>query len=152
MAGYCVQTGGFTMRICGVDITGNDAILCLMEFKDGLMSLPDCRTVRVQLVKDQELENMRKFQFAMAKLAEDYKIEKFIIRERAQKGKFSGSAVGFKIEAALQLIPTVDTVIATNAAMKLKLAANPIPIDFKETGLKGFQEVAFTTAYAYLIN
>ena len=64
------------MRICGVDITGNDAILCLMEFKDGLMSLPDCRTVRVQLVKDQELENMRKFQFAMAKLAEDYKNRK----------------------------------------------------------------------------
>ena len=40
---------------------------------------------------------------------------------------------------------------ASEAAMKLKLAANPIPIDFKETGLKGFQEVAFTTAYAYLI-
>ena len=57
----------------------------------------------------------------------------------------------FKIEAALQLIPSVETIIATNAALKDKLATNPVPIDFKETGLKGFQEVAFTTAYAYLI-
>ena len=87
----------------------------------------------------------------MAKLAEDYKISKFIVRERAQKGKFAGSAIGFKIEAALQLIPSVETIIATNSALKDKLATNPVPIDFKETGLKGFQEVAFTTAYAYLI-
>ena len=50
-----------------------------------------------------------------------------------------------------QLIPSVETIIATNAALKDKLATNPVPIDFKETGLKGFQEVAFTTAYAYLI-
>ncbi len=139
------------MRVCGVDIKGSEAILCVMEFTDGLMALPDCRTVRVQLVKDQDTEQMRKFQFTMTKLAEDYKISKFIVRERAQKGKFAGSAIGFKIEAALQLIPSVETIIATNAALKDKLATNPVPIDFKETGLKGFQEVAFTTAYAYLI-
>lgn len=140
------------MRVCGVDIKGSEAILCLMEFKDGLMSLPDCRTVRVQLVKDQEQEQLQKFQFAMAKLAEDYKISKFVVRERAQKGKFAGSAVGFKIEAALQLISTVETVIASNAALKDKLATHPLPIDFKDTGLKGFQETAFTTAYAYLVH
>ncbi len=140
------------MRVCGVDIKGSEAILCLMEFKDGLMSLPDCRTVRVQLVKDQEQEQLQKFQFAMAKLAEDYKISKFVVRERAQKGKFAGSAVGFKIEAALQLISTVETVIASNAALKDKLATHPLAIDFKDTGLKGFQETAFTTAYAYLVH
>ena len=139
------------MRVCGVDIKGSEIILCLMEMQDGLFDLPDCRQVRFPLLKDQDTEQMRKFQFSMAKLAEDYKISKFVIRERAQKGKFAGSAIGFKIEAALQLIPSVETIIATNAALKDKLATNPVPIDFKETGLKGFQEVAFTTAYAYLI-
>jgi hypothetical protein len=139
------------MRVCGVDIKGSEIILCLMEMDNGLMVLPDCRQVRFPLLKDQDTEQMRKFQFSMAKLAEDYKISKFLVRERPQKGKFSGSAVGFKIEAALQLIPTVDTVICTNAAIKDKLATHPIPVDFRDTGLKAFQEAAFTTAYAYLI-
>lgn len=139
------------MRVCGVDIKGSEIILCLMEMDNGLMVLPDCRQVRFPLLKDQDTEQMRKFQFSMAKLAEDYKISKFLVRERPQKGKFSGSAVGFKIEAALQLIPTVDTVICTNAAIKDKLATHPVPVDFRDTGLKAFQEAAFTTAYAYLI-
>ncbi len=139
------------MRVCGVDIKGSEIILCLMEMDNGLMVLPDCRQVRFPLLKDQDTEQMRKFQFSMAKLAEDYKISKFLVRERPQKGKFSGSAVGFKIEAALQLIPTVDTVICTNAAIKDKLATHPILVDFRDTGLKAFQEAAFTTAYAYLI-
>lgn len=139
------------MRVCGVDIKGNEIIICLMEMENGLIDLPDCRQVRFSLVKDQDTEQMRKFQFAMSKLAEDYKISKFIVRERPQKGKFAGSAVGFKIEAALQLISSVDTVICTNTAIKDKLAAHPVPIVFKDTGLKAFQETAFTTAYAYLI-
>ena len=45
------------MRVCGVDIKGSEAILCVMEFTDGLMALPDCRTVRVQLVKDQDTDS-----------------------------------------------------------------------------------------------
>ncbi len=139
------------MRVCGVDIKGSEIILCLMEMDNGLMVLPDCRQVRFPLLKDQDTEQMRKFQFSMAKLAEDYKISKFLVRERPQKGKFSGSAVGFKIEAALQLIPTVDTVICTNTAIKDKLATHPIPVDFRDTGLKAFQEAAFPTAYASLI-
>ncbi len=122
-----------------------------MEMDNGLMVLPDCRQVRFPLLNDQDTEQMRKFQFSMAKLAEDYKISKFLVRERPQKGKFSGSAVGFKIEAALQLIPTVDTVICTNAAIKDKLTRHPVPVDFRDTGLKAFQESAFITAYAYLI-
>ncbi|MCT6701042.1 DUF3010 family protein [Rheinheimera sp. 4Y26] len=139
------------MRVCGVEIKGSEIILCLMEMDNGLMVLPDCRQVRFPLLNDQDTEQMRKFQFSMAKLAEDYKISKFLVRERPQKGKFSGSAVGFKIEAALQLIPTVETVICTNAAIKDKLARHPVPVDFRDTGLKAFQESAFITAYAYLI-
>jgi hypothetical protein len=93
---------------------------------------------------------MKKFQFIFAKLAEDYKIDTFVIRERPQKGKFAGGAVGFKMEPALQLLPNVKTEILTSAFIKEQLARHPVPIVFKETGLKGFQETAFITAYAYL--
>ncbi|WP_337841763.1 DUF3010 family protein [Rheinheimera sp.] len=138
------------MRVCGVEIKSNEAILCLMASNQGLFELPDCRSNRLQLVNDQDPEQIRKFQFALAKLAEDYRISHFVIRERPQKGKFAGSAIGFKIEAALQLIPSVETVILSSGAIKESLSRHPVPIDFKETGLKGFQEPAFISAYAFL--
>lgn len=138
------------MRVCGVEIKGNEAILCLMASNQGLIELPDFRSNRLQLVNDQDAEQLRKLQFALAKLAEDYRISHFVIRERPQKGKFAGSAIGFKIEAALQLIQSVETVILSSSVIKESLSRNPLLIDFKETGLKGFQEPAFISAYAYL--
>ncbi len=140
------------MRVCGIEIKSNEAIICLMEMNDGLMQIPDCRQVRFQLLKDHDAEQVRRFQFTFRKLIEDYKIERLIIKERMQKGKFSGSAVGFKIEAALQLIDNVDTHLLSNSVQKEIIKRNPIPIDYSDTGLKIFQETAFTVAYAYLMS
>jgi len=34
--------------------------------------------------------------------------------------------------------------------IKEKIKQHPVPVDFKDTGLKGFQETAFIIAYAFL--
>lgn len=138
------------MRVCGIEIKGSEAILCLMEYQNGLYNLPDCRQIRLALSQDQQAESVRKFQFAMRKLVEDYKIQQLIIKERPQKGKFAGGAVGFKIEAALQLLDNCDTTLMSATELKEKIKRFPIPVDFKATGLKAFQETAFLTAYAFL--
>ncbi|RUO33354.1 DUF3010 family protein [Aliidiomarina soli] len=138
------------MRVCGVEIKSNEAIICLLNKEDGLFDIPDCRQVRFQLVKDQEADNMRHFQFTFAKFLQDYKVEQVVIRERAQKGKFAGAAVGFKIEAAIQLIENIDVSLLKATEQKEKLKRNPIPVDFADTGLKKFQETAFEVAYASL--
>ncbi len=138
------------MRVCGVEIKSNEAIICLLSKKDGLFDLPDCRQVRFQLVKDQDAESIRRFQFIMQKFFQDYKVEHVVIKERPQKGKFAGAAVGFKIEAALQLIESVDVSVLSGTEQKEKIKRNPMPVDFTDTGLKKFQETAFHVAYAYL--
>lgn len=138
------------MRVCGVEIKSNEAIICLLSKKDGLFDLPDCRQVRFQLVKDQDAESMRKFQFTFKKFIEDYKVEHIVIKERAQRGKFAGAAVGFKIEAAMQLIETVDVSILSATEQKETIKRNPMPVEFADTGLKKFQETAFIAAYAFL--
>lgn len=138
------------MRVCGVEIKGSEAIICLMTLKQGLFELPDCRQVRFALSKDQDAENIQKFQFALRKLLEDYQVSLAVIKERPQKGKFAGGAVGFKIEAALQLIDSCEVQIMSTTEIKEKLKQHPLPIDFKATGLKAFQETAFVTAYAAL--
>ena len=138
------------MRVCGVEIKSNEAIICLMSKQDGLFDIPDCRQVRFQLVNDKDAESVRRFQFTFRKFLEDYKVEQVVIKERAQKGKFAGAATGFKIEAAMQLIDNANVSIMSATEQKEKIKRNPLPVDFTETGLKKFQETAFLIAYAYL--
>ncbi|CUB02314.1 DUF3010 family protein [Marinomonas fungiae] len=138
------------MITCGIEIKGSEVILCLLSKDDGFFQLPDCRQVRHALIHPNEAEAMRKFQFTMKKLFEDYKVKNVVIRERPTKGKFAGGAVGFKMEAAIQLIDGVNVELINNATMKEIIKENPLPIDFSATGLKAFQEGAFTVAYAAL--
>jgi len=140
------------MRVCGVEIKGNDAVICLLSMKDEVFDIPDCRVRKITLDKTSSGEALRVFQFAFAKLMSDYKIDKVIIRERPTKGKFSGSAIGFKIEATIQLIDNLEVALVTSVAIKEHIKKNPISVAFVDTGLKSFQESAFSTAYGYLMH
>ncbi|MCL5254617.1 DUF3010 family protein [Pseudidiomarina sp. WS423] len=139
------------MRVCGVEIKSNEAIFVLMDMDDGLVGLPDCRTVRLQLTKDHVQEQMQKFHFTLQKLMTDYKVQHVVIKERPQKGKFAGAAVGFKIETVLQLLDDVQTHILNGTEQKEILKRNPLAVDYADTGLKGFQQNAFMTAYAFVM-
>ena len=137
------------MRICAVDLKGNDANLCLLELAHGLFNVPDCRTRKLTLLNPASTEEIRDFHKKFAKLMQDYKVDKIVIRERPMKGKFAGSAAGFKLEASLQLISDVDCVVFPTSELKQSLKKAPV-VTFKELGLKQFQEQAFETALAYL--
>lgn len=138
------------MRTCGIEIKGSEAIICLMTLKNGLFELSDCRQNRFALSKDSDQQQMRQFQFTFAKFIEDYQVSQLVIKERPQKGKFAGGAVGFKIEAALQLIAGCNCTLLSAIELKEKIKRHPLPVDFKDTGLKVFQETAFLVGYAFL--
>ncbi|MEH6471533.1 MAG: DUF3010 family protein [Halopseudomonas sp.] len=138
------------MKICSVDLKSNEAIICLLSLSEGLFSLPDCRVRRLTLTDVNSTEHLKKFQFDFAKLMADYKVDQVVIRQRPTKGKFAGSAVGFKLEATIQLIDGLEVETISSSAIKESLKATPLAITFDETGLKAFQEQAFTTAVAYL--
>ncbi|MFT6301101.1 MAG: hypothetical protein ACI9XK_001965 [Granulosicoccus sp.] len=136
------------MRICGVDLTGSDAVICLLVQGKGEINLPDCKVRKLTLKKRHTGEDLRQFQLEFAKLMSDYNVDKVVIRERMPKGKFAGGAISFKLEAAFQLIPDLDVALISPSQIKSVLSANPLLIEFSETGLKVFQENAFKTAYA----
>jgi hypothetical protein len=81
----------------------------------------------------------------------DYSVDTVVIRQRPMKGKFAGGAVGFKLEAAIELIDGLDVEIMSAMDIKASLKRNPVHIPYAETGLKIYQEVAFNTAFAYLM-
>lgn len=137
------------MKICGVELKGNDAVVCLLEVSGGVVHLPDCRVAKVSIVDANATDDVKKFQFSFAKLMQDYNVEKVVIRQRQTKGKFAGGSVGFKLEATIQLIDDLQVELVSPNAIKESLKKNPLGIQFKDTGLKQYQEQAFTTAYAY---
>ncbi|BDF94205.1 MULTISPECIES: DUF3010 family protein [Pseudoalteromonas] len=139
------------MRTCGVEITGSDVLLCILTKDKDVFDIRDIRQTRFTLGNGNDTEVMRKFQFDFAKLMQDYQIDSVAIRQRAPKGKFAGSANGFKMETAIQLIKELDVHLFTVTEIKEQLKRNPIPIDFAETGLKKYQENAFVNAYVYLM-
>lgn len=138
------------MQVCGVEIRGTEAVISLLSITDGLFNIPDCRVRKIEYTKKNTTSDLRYFQATFAKLVEDYKIDVVIIKERPLKGKFAGGVLGFKIEAAIQLIADLDVQVMTNIELKETLNRYPVPVDFSETGLKVFQQSAFNTAFAYL--
>ena len=140
------------MRVCAVELKGNDAILCVMTSENGLYDIPNVRVPKIAVENAGDAESMRKFQFTFKKLLEDYNIERVAIKGRAMKGKFAGGPVGFKMEAAIQLIDGLSVEILSGNMIKEALKKSDFTIDFRDTGLKKFQQFAFETAFACLIN
>lgn len=138
------------MKVCGVEIKSNEAIISLLSLTDGVFNIPDCRARKFTYTNINSQEALIAFQKEFAKLVEDYSIDKVVFRQRPPKGKFAGGAVGFKMEAAIELISNLEVHSLTNTEIKTLIKHNPLPVPFAETGLKAFQEGAFSTAYAFL--
>ena len=137
------------MMICGVELTGSDAVLCFLHLDRGQFSLPDCKVRKLSLPKNHTREGLMQFQRSFAELMTEKGVSRVVIKERMPKGKFAGGAVSFKMEAAIQLIDgvTFEVHLLPSALIKSTLSAKPQPVPFAETGLKAFQETAFTAAY-----
>lgn len=135
------------MIICGVDLTANDAVICIVKLDAQLFSIIDCRVRKLSLPKRYTREDLLHFQSAFIQLMKDYQVNKVVIKERMPKGKFAGGAVSFKLESAIQLIKDLDVSLISSAQIKAALADNPFPISYADTGLKAFQETAFTVAF-----
>lgn len=140
----------FVMKVCGVELKANDAVLSLMSLSDGLYALHECRVKKIAIADATDSEQLRKFQFDFAKLMADYQVDHVVIRERMTKGKFAGGSVGFKLEAAIQLADELSVSLLSPAKAKETLKESKVVMNFSDTGLKQFQEQAFMTAFAYL--
>ena len=138
------------MKVCGIELKANDAIISLMSLENGLYTLLDCRVKKLSINDASDGEQLKKFQFDFGKLMTDYQIEHAVIRERMTKGKFAGGAAGFKLEASIQLADGISVSLLSPSKAKEIIKNSQVVMNFEETGLKQFQEQAFLTAFAYL--
>jgi|GEM_PF-68230 len=139
------------MRVCGIDIKANEIIVCILSLDRGLFEAPEIRQTRINVANPDDPKQLRAFQATVTKLMEDYKVDKIAIKGRMQKGKFAGAASGFKLEAALQLLESHKAYLISAAVVKETQKYDPLPVEFRDTGLKVFQEQAFMAAYTQLV-
>ena len=137
------------MKVCGVELKGSEAIICLLEQGNGTFSVPDCRQRSFTLSQSTSTEALRDWHFAFEKLMQDYHVDEIAIIQRDQKGKFAGSPNSFKLEAAIQLLKLPVSILSPSI-IKEQLKLNKIPVEFSSLGLKTFQQAAFKVAYAHV--
>jgi hypothetical protein len=140
------------MKVCGVELKGNDAVICLMIFEKGLYTLLECRVKKISISDATNQEQLQKFQFDFTKLMADYQVDHVVIKERMTRGKFAGGSVSFKLEASIQLIENLNVTLLSSAKIKETLKNSHTSMNFNDTGLKQFQEQAFMTGFSYIEN
>ncbi|WP_025821728.1 DUF3010 family protein [Shewanella marina] len=136
------------MRVCGVELKGGEAIICLLNYDKDTFNVPDCRQQSFAISNSAETESIREFHFAFNKLMQDYHVDQIVIIEREQKGKLAGSATSFKLEAAIQL-GDLPVTLMSPVSVKEQNKRNPPQVDFDGLDLKKFQQNAFEVAFAF---
>lgn len=138
------------MRVCGVELTGNDAIISIMQLSNGLYDVPNVRATKLTLTDAINTAPLKKFQFDFSQLMKDYNVETVVIKQRDLKGKYAGNPLSFKIEGALQLMAELNVIVVSAAYVKEGLSRAQVTPDVREMGLKQFQKHAMLTAFGYL--
>ena len=97
------------MRVCGVELSGSEARLAVVELdQEGGPKYISLDTKRIKLGNDKSSESIKSFKSAIQSFVHENSIQTICIKERAHKGRFSGGAVSFKLEALIQSIDGCD--------------------------------------------
>jgi hypothetical protein len=139
------------MNLLGVELNNKEAVLVFLNSDAGMFNVKELRTRGIELRDAESAEGIKTFQSLFAKLVEDYNIDTVAIKQRPMRGKFSGSANSFKMEAAIQLIEGIRVEMVYNQAIKDTLKSNPLEYTMKDLELRQFQESAFNTAYTFAL-
>ena len=106
------------MRVCGCEISAQEVRLAVVHLNDeGNVEMLRLKTTRIELVDDTSEADLQSFQAALHEFSRENKIDTFIIKTRAKKGKMAGGAVSFKIETLIQLVEGCDTRFVSPVAL-----------------------------------
>ncbi len=129
------------MKVCGIEIKGNAAILtCLSgSKKDYEIIAKDRKKVSIKDTKNQD--DIKEFHASIVAFFTEFQFEKIGIKARGEKGKFAGGPLSFKIEG---LIQNTDFDVDVIHIATIKAGIKNINPDF--TLINKYQEESLKTA------
>lgn len=133
------------MKICGVDITGQEVILSVLECDAENCKTVDTGVYKMTLDESTSQQNVQQFSNTIYSFFKENSIEHIAIKQRLTKGKFAGGANTFKIEGIIQLYPDATTTIHASNLIANNQRKNPTDLTPKYK----YQEDALHTAHAF---
>jgi len=108
------------MKICGIELKGNDAILVSINANGDTFEILESKTKKIKM-KDSDIQaDVIAFSREMYAYLDSQGYDQIAIKARAKKGKFAGGSVSFKIEGILQN-SSYPVHLYSGAKMKSKL-------------------------------
>ena len=137
------------MKICGVDLAANDAIVVVLDGTRASWKVVDSELRKVSLLDDEDAGQVRVFQNAVIAIVKRHGVDRIVIKKRGKKGKFAGGPISFKMEGVIQLIDICEVALLSpqTIATVSKMNLNVVPAQLKQ-----YQRDAFFTALAGLDN
>lgn len=133
--------GENSVRVCGVEIKGSEAIFAVAHLAEGKLSHIPTETKRIALADDDTAANVRSFAEVVAGFLRDNNLSHVAIKKRGKKGEYAGGPTTFKIEGVFQLIKEchVDLLSAPTIAAQDRKHIFPSPESLNKYQLEAFR-------------
>jgi len=129
------------MKVCGIELKGNDAIFTCLEGDAENYNLVELTLKKINLKDSKNQADIHQFTKELNAFFDLNQFEKIGIKARGEKGRFAGGPTSFKMEALIQNTLWNVNIIhgaTLRAALKTKV------ID--ESGVKKYQVEALMVA------
>ena len=135
------------MIICGIELTGSNAILAILKGSKSMFSYEDNSPRKIEMIDDQNSIEVRAYQATINAFFRENRVEKIAIKKRSKKGEFAGGAISFKIETVIQIFSECEVILISPQAIAASKRNNNPTIPVK---LNKYQLTAFWTAFTAL--
>ena len=133
------------MKVCGIELKGNNAIIAsLSGDKDDYEIIAE-KVKKIGLNDTKVQEDIRSFSKAIVQFFDEMNFDKIGIKARAEKGKFAGGPMSFKMEGLIQNT-NYGVEIIHGATIRAKLKG----ISIDSSAIMKYQEEALNIA-VYLL-
>ena len=135
------------MIVCGIEMAASEARLVILDGTKASFLHVAVNPPKLVLADDGNPDEVKAFQNAIYAFLRENAVEMVAIKQRAKRGEYAGGPVSFKLEAVVQLYPDCPIVLISPQAIA---AAKRNHSPTTPTGIRGYQQTAFETAFAKL--
>ncbi len=126
------------MIVCGCEISAQEirVVICSLN-NDGEVEMKPIKQTRIEIEDDKSDAQIRACLDDIRSFSKEHHVDRFVIKERARKGKMAGGPPTFKLETLLQLNETTETRFVHAATLasftKKKISSYPdkLPVYLK---------------------
>ncbi len=135
------------MITCGIELSGSEARLVLLQGKKGTFDVIDTEPRKIKLNDEADQNEVKAFCDSIYAFFREKQVSVIVIKKRAKKGTYAGGPVGFKLEGIIQLYEGCPVKLIPSQTISATMKKNNISVPSK---LRKYQHTAFETAYTNL--